>query len=116
MPTLSASLDDALKLAGDAEQIFVIGGAQLYASAMPRARRVLLTEIDADFDGDTRMPALDRTNGARPAGRRTPDERATFCVFVRRLRALVDFACPKVRRLSFCGKKSLLLRAAESSA
>ena len=54
------SLDDALRLAGDAEQVFVIGGAQLYAAAMPRARRVLLTEIDADFDGDTFMPALDR--------------------------------------------------------
>jgi dihydrofolate reductase len=55
------SLDDALSLAGDAEQIFIIGGAQLYAAAMPRAHRVLLTEIDADFDGDTFMPALDRT-------------------------------------------------------
>src|SRR5688572_16652240 len=54
------SLDDALRLAGDAEQVFVIGGAQLYAAAMPRASRVLLTEIDADFDGDTFMPALDR--------------------------------------------------------
>jgi dihydrofolate reductase len=54
------SLDDALRLVGDAEQIFVIGGAQLYAAAMPRANRILLTEIDADFDGDTFMPALDR--------------------------------------------------------
>ena len=54
------SLDDALLLAGDVEQIFIIGGGQLYAAAMPRASRVLLTEIDADFDGDTFMPALDR--------------------------------------------------------
>ena len=54
------SLDDALQLAGGSEQVFVIGGAQLYAAAMPRASRVLLTEIDADFDGDTFMPALDR--------------------------------------------------------
>jgi dihydrofolate reductase len=54
------SLDDALKVAGDVGQIFVIGGAQLYAAAMPRAKRILLTEIDADFDGDTLMPAPDR--------------------------------------------------------
>ena len=54
------SLDAALLLAGDVEQIFIIGGGQLYAAAMPRASRVLLTEIDADFDGDTFMPALDR--------------------------------------------------------
>ena len=54
------SLDDALRLAGGSEEVFVIGGAQLYAAAMPRANRILLTEIDADFDGDTFMPALDR--------------------------------------------------------
>lgn len=57
---VAGSLDDALLLAGNVEQVFIIGGAQLYAAAMPRASRVLLTEIDADFDGDTFMPALDR--------------------------------------------------------
>lgn len=55
------SLDDALSLAGEADEIFVIGGGQLYAEAMPRASRLLLTEIDADFEGDTFMPAPDRT-------------------------------------------------------
>ena len=71
------SLDDALKVAGDVGQIFVIGGAQLYASAMPRASRVLLTEIDADFDGDTfhacnRPDAMarDRRETHPPAGDR----------------------------------------------
>ena len=54
------SLDDALALAGDADEVFVIGGAQLYGEAMPRATRLLLTEIDADFDGDTFMPPPDR--------------------------------------------------------
>jgi len=54
-----ASLDDALLLAGDADEVFVIGGAQLYADAMPRASRLLITEIDADFEGDTFMPGPD---------------------------------------------------------
>ncbi len=54
------SLDNALMLVGNVEQVFIIGGAQLYAAAMPRASRVLLTEIDADFDGDTSMPPPDR--------------------------------------------------------
>ena len=54
------SLKDALSLAGDADEVFVIGGGQLYAEAMPRASRLLLTEIDADFDGDTFMPPPDR--------------------------------------------------------
>ena len=57
---VAGSLDEALALAGDTDQVFVIGGAQLYANAMPRAGRVVLTEIDADFDGDTTMPPLDR--------------------------------------------------------
>ena len=55
------SLDGALLLIGDADEVFVIGGGQLYAEAMPRASRLLLTEIDADFDGDTFMPPPDRT-------------------------------------------------------
>jgi dihydrofolate reductase len=53
------SLDAALALVADAPEAFVIGGAQLYAAAMPRADRLLITEIDRDFDGDTFMPAPD---------------------------------------------------------
>ena len=56
------SLDDALSLVGGTGEVFVIGGAQLYAEAMPRASRLLMTEIDADFDGDTFMPLLDRAH------------------------------------------------------
>jgi len=51
------SLDDAVALCAGSDEIFVIGGAQLYAEALGRADRLLLTEIDADFDGDTFMPA-----------------------------------------------------------
>jgi dihydrofolate reductase len=51
------SLDEAIRLCADADEIFVIGGAQLYADALPRADRLLLTEIHADFDGDTFLPA-----------------------------------------------------------
>lgn len=56
---VAASLDDALKFANTG-QVFIIGGAELYAHAMPRADQILLTEIDADFEGDTFMPPLDR--------------------------------------------------------
>ncbi|MGZ9030213.1 MAG: dihydrofolate reductase [Burkholderiaceae bacterium] len=51
------SLGEAVLRCAEAEEIFVIGGAQLYAEALPRADRLLLTEIDADFDGDTFLPA-----------------------------------------------------------
>jgi dihydrofolate reductase len=51
------SLDEAIRLCSDTDEIFVIGGAELYADALPRADRLLLTELHADFDGDTFLPA-----------------------------------------------------------
>ena len=54
------SLDDALLLLGDAPQVFVIGGAELYAEALPLANELLLTEIEAEVDGDVFFPSWDR--------------------------------------------------------
>jgi dihydrofolate reductase len=54
------SLDAALALARPAPKAFVIGGAQLYALALPRADELMLTEIDADLDADTFFPVWDR--------------------------------------------------------
>lgn len=56
----AGSLEAALALVADAERVFVIGGAELYALALPRADLLELTEIDAELDGDTRFPAVDR--------------------------------------------------------
>jgi len=56
-----ASLDAALAAVDGAPRAFVIGGAQLYALALPRADELVLTEIDAVFDGaDVHFPAWDR--------------------------------------------------------
>lgn len=52
------SLDEALARCGADDEIFVIGGAQLYAEALPRASRLYLTLVEADVEGDTRMPEL----------------------------------------------------------
>ena len=54
------SLDEALALMQNSPRVFVIGGAQVYAQALPRADELLLTEIDRDFDGDTRFPIWPR--------------------------------------------------------
>jgi dihydrofolate reductase len=70
------SLDEALALAGDAPQVFVIGGAELYAEALPRADRLYLTLIDAEFAGDAQFPEFDpaawreveRENGVSASG------------------------------------------------
>jgi dihydrofolate reductase len=54
--TVVHSLDDALAGSTLPAPIFCIGGAQLYAAALPLANEIWLTEIDAAFDGDTFMP------------------------------------------------------------
>lgn len=56
-----SSLDQALGRceADGIDEAFLIGGAQLYASGIERASRAFLTEIDADFEGDVFLPALD---------------------------------------------------------
>jgi dihydrofolate reductase len=53
------SLDDALRRCEGSPDVFVIGGAQLYRDALPRAGRLIVTEIDADFEGDTHWPSPD---------------------------------------------------------
>ncbi|MDP3412485.1 MAG: dihydrofolate reductase [Polaromonas sp.] len=54
----SASLREALQFAGTAPEIWVIGGAQIYAQAEPLASRIEVTEIAQDFEGDAHAPAL----------------------------------------------------------
>ena len=50
------SFDAAMALAGDAERVCVIGGAEIYALALHHAHELQLTEIDADFEGDAFFP------------------------------------------------------------
>ena len=51
------SVAEALALCPD-HTPWVIGGAELYALALPLAERVVVTEIDADFEGDAFAPTL----------------------------------------------------------
>lgn len=68
------SLDAALTTAGDVAEVFVIGGGELYAHALPRADRLFLTEVDADFDGDAFFPAFDRANWQETSRESHPPE------------------------------------------
>ena len=54
----ATSLQDALQQAPADQTVWVIGGAQIYAEALPLAQRVEVTEIARDFDGDAYAPAL----------------------------------------------------------
>jgi dihydrofolate reductase len=55
------SLEAAMALCGDAADVWVIGGAQLYALALPLASTAVVTEIDIDVDGDAFAPTLGAT-------------------------------------------------------
>lgn len=55
-----ASIDAALALLAGSDKAFVIGGAEIYALALPLADELMLTEIDADLDGDIFFPTWDR--------------------------------------------------------
>ncbi len=59
--SVAHSLPDALRLAGEggAHEIFVVGGGQVYAEAMPVADRLLVTQVDQAPDGDTYFPEID---------------------------------------------------------
>ena len=54
----AASLTQALRLCEADSQVWVIGGAQIYALAEPLAHRIEVTEIAHDFDGDAFAPVL----------------------------------------------------------
>jgi dihydrofolate reductase len=77
------TLDEALAVARDAGETtcFVIGGAGVYAQALPQARRIYLTEVHAAIDGDVRFPALDRARWVEIAREpRAADERNPYAL------------------------------------
>ncbi|NBX66274.1 MAG: dihydrofolate reductase [Proteobacteria bacterium] len=59
--TTAASLEEAIKTAEkqNVSEIFVIGGGQIYAQALPFATSVYLTLVQGVYTGDVRFPALD---------------------------------------------------------
>jgi len=57
--TVAASLGAALELARDDAEIFVIGGGEIYREALPLAHRVYLTQVEAEYPGDTFFPRLE---------------------------------------------------------
>ena len=58
-PSVAAAL--TLLAQDPAPKVFVIGGAQIYAAALPEADELIFTELDCDFSGDAVFPAWDRS-------------------------------------------------------
>lgn len=45
--------EEALRLAGDAPEVIVFGGAQVFKEFLPMTERIYLTQVDAEVEGDT---------------------------------------------------------------
>ena len=75
------SIEAALALAGDAAELVVIGGAEIFRLVMPFARRIYLTHVHAEVAGDTYFPAFDPTQWLDvECVERAADERNTYPV------------------------------------
>lgn len=77
------ALETAERLAGDlgVDEIFCIGGGQIYGQAIGAAARLEITVVDAEPDGDTRFPPIDDTvwnETRRIPGDRTERDSAGF--------------------------------------
>lgn len=83
------SLDDALRIAGDAPSVMIIGGAQVYAQAMDRATCLRLTHVDNDFEGDAYFPEIEPSIWHAVEERQHPSDAANphACRFVTYVRA-----------------------------
>jgi dihydrofolate reductase len=68
------SLPEALALAAGAEQVFVVGGGEVYRQAMAYAARLLVTEVDQSPDGSVTFPPIDPADWVETAR----DERRGF--------------------------------------
>ena len=53
------SIEEAIAMFESTEEVFIIGGAQIYRQALPLADRIYLTVIDKEYEGDTSFPEID---------------------------------------------------------
>ena len=84
--TLAGSLEEAVRLAQDDAEVFVIGGAEIYRQALPLAQRLYLTEVARDFDADAFFPefsASDWTEISRSTAKNGAGLDFTFAVYQR---------------------------------
>lgn len=54
-----SSLEEALELVNDVEEVMIIGGGYLYSQTLPQADKLYLTFIDLDVNGDTLFPEFE---------------------------------------------------------
>jgi dihydrofolate reductase len=83
--TVVPNLDEALALGATETEVFVIGGAEIYRLALPRADRLYLTVVHATFEGDVVFPPFDQAAWALEEETFHPaDERHSASFTIRR--------------------------------
>lgn len=70
--SLEEALDEATNIITD--EIFIIGGAEIYRQGMPKANKLYLTEILATLDGDTYFPEFDTRSWKEISRLHHPDD------------------------------------------
>ncbi len=58
---MAHSIDEALELAGEKNEAFIMGGGMVYRQLLPIAGRLYLTTVHEEFDADTFFPEIDFT-------------------------------------------------------
>jgi len=53
------SIDMAIQLSGDVDEVMIIGGANLYQQMIEKADRMYLTHVEAECEGDAWFPEID---------------------------------------------------------
>ena len=56
---MAADLDAALTLADDEQEVFIVGGGEVYRLALPRVDRLYVTRVHIELPGDTTFPEVD---------------------------------------------------------
>lgn len=73
---VTTSVDDALALCKTEEEVFIIGGAEIYREALDKTDRIYLTTVHQRFEGDAYFPELDRNKWVETAREEhQPDEK-----------------------------------------
>ena len=78
-----SSLEQALAVDAEAEEVMIIGGSTIYELAMPRVSRMYLTYVDAEFEGDAWFPQTgDDWQQVSVEHREADEKNAYACEFV----------------------------------
>ena len=78
------SIEDAVRAAGDVEELMVIGGASFYEQTLPQADRLYVTRVHGKFSGDAWFPKVDWSQWQEVArsGSEIDEKNSYACSFI----------------------------------